>query len=182
MKKIPTMFIRDESKPGHPVQDQIKPECEWVLRGEGLATIKIDGTNVKVENGLLFKRQKPKGRDYDEASYVPCELPNPADQWAFEAFHAGHQGDGIYELVGPKVQGNPQHHPTHILIRVVPPDRHRLTIDSVRSAAYYGLSFDGIRRWLMDHPVEGLVFHHPDGRMAKIKRRDYGLPWPAVLS
>ena len=26
--------------------------------------------------------------------------------------------------------------------------------------------------------IEGIVWHHPDGRMAKIKRRDFGLSWP----
>lgn len=31
MIKTPTMFVRDESKPGHPVMDQVKPECQWVI-------------------------------------------------------------------------------------------------------------------------------------------------------
>ena len=25
--------------------------------------------------------------------------------------------------------------------------------------------------------LEGIVWHHPDGRWAKIKRRDFGLKW-----
>ena len=105
MQKIPTMFVRDDTKPGHPVTDQIKPECQWVLDGEGVPTVKVDGTNVKIEGGQLLKRQKPKDRDYDDAAYVPCDRANPADRWAWEAFDLGHQGDAIYELVGPKVQG-----------------------------------------------------------------------------
>lgn len=33
---------------------------------------------------------------------------------------------------------------------------------------------DGLRDWLLAHPqYEGLVWHHPDGRMAKLKRRDF---------
>jgi hypothetical protein len=32
-----------------------------------------------------------------------------------------------------------------------------------------------LREWLLDRDIEGLVFHHPDGRMAKIKLRDFGL-------
>jgi hypothetical protein len=86
VQKIPTMFVRDETVKGHPVTNQIKPECQWVLDGEGLATMKIDGTNVKIENGQLFKRQKPKERDYDDAAYVPCDRANPGDKWAFLAF------------------------------------------------------------------------------------------------
>ncbi len=172
MVKIPTMFVRDESKPGHPVTSEWKPECLWMRDGEGVATVKIDGTNVKIDNGQLFKRQKPKERDYDEASYVPCDRANPADRWAFEAFDAGHQGDGIYELVGPKIQGNPHKHLAHGLVPVVPFGfALRVLVDVERT-------YDGLKRFLAATPVEGLVFHHPDGRMAKIKRRDFGLMWP----
>ncbi|WP_089155535.1 hypothetical protein [Micromonospora sp. NBS 11-29] len=32
---------------------------------------------------------------------------------------------------------------------------------------------DGLREWLLAHPAyEGIVWHHPDGRRAKLKRRD----------
>lgn len=33
-----------------------------------------------------------------------------------------------------------------------------------------------LRDWLSSRDIEGLVFQHPDGRMAKIKKRDFGLP------
>jgi hypothetical protein len=36
-------------------------------------------------------------------------------------------------------------------------------------------SFAGIRELLDSRDWEGIVFHHPDGRMAKIKKRDFGL-------
>src|ERR1019366_6592309 len=127
MQKIPTIFVRDETESGHPVTNQIKPECRWVLDGEGVATMKFDGTNVKIENGQLFKRQKPKERDYDNAAYVPCDRGNTSDRWAWEGFDAASRFevgptrippvDGIYELIGPKVQGNPQHEDRHSLIR-----------------------------------------------------------------
>lgn len=173
MRKTPTIFIRDQTRPGHPVTREVNPDCDWVLAGEGLATVKLDGTNVRIVNGQLEKRQKPTDRDYDHASYVPCDRANPADRWAWEAFDAGHEGDGIYELVGPKVQGNPQHAPTHQLVRVVPP------ADWLQPDLRGRMSFEGLQHWLASNPVEGLVFHHPDGRLAKIKRRDFGLPWPA---
>lgn len=38
--------------------------------------------------------------------------------------------------------------------------------------------FDGLRAWLDGKDIEGIVFHHPDGRMAKIKLRDFGLRRP----
>jgi hypothetical protein len=36
---------------------------------------------------------------------------------------------------------------------------------------------EGIRQWLMDHDEEGIVFHHEDGRMAKVRRKDFRIPW-----
>lgn len=62
MQKIPTLFVRDESQKGHPVTAEVRQECQWVLDGEGVATVKIDGTNIKIEGGCLYKRQKPKDR------------------------------------------------------------------------------------------------------------------------
>lgn len=38
--------------------------------------------------------------------------------------------------------------------------------------------FEGLREWFKENEVEGIVWHHPDGRMVKIKRRDFDLPWP----
>ncbi len=174
MQKIPTMFVRDETVKGHPVTNQVKPECQWVLDGEGSATRKIDGTNVKIDQGVLYRRQKPKERDYDDAAYVPCDRGNPGDRWAFEAFDAlSWKADGIYELIGPKVQGNPEGRTVHGLVHVVPWDESLRLLDVPRD-------FDGLREYLTRSAIEGIVFHHPDRRMAKIKRRDFGLAWPVA--
>ena len=88
MQKIPTLFVRDETTKGHPVTSTVKPECQWVLDGEGLATLKIDGTNVRIVRGELQKRQKPKDRDYDDAAYAPCHRDDPADRWAWAGCRA----------------------------------------------------------------------------------------------
>jgi hypothetical protein len=176
MQKIPTLFVRDETVKGHPVTPVVKPECQWVLDGEGRATGKFDGTNVRIRGGVLEKRQKPAVGDYDEASYVPCDRAHPADRWMFEAFdrlvEAGLLAEGIYELVGPKVQGNPHGYAGHTLLPVLPPGQ--VVLGPIAPER----TFEGLRAYLAEAPFEGLVFHHPDGRLAKIKRRDYGLPWP----
>ena len=172
MQKIPTMFVRDETLRGYPVIDQIKPECKWVQDGEGFATQKIDGTNVKIEGGLFYRRQKPLTEDYDEASYVPCRRDDPNDRYLWEAFDGLEEKVGaIYEAVGPKIQGNKEGHRKHILISVSPPDpRLWFQIPPPRS-------FLGLREFLETFHLEGLVFHHSDGRMCKIKRRDFGFRW-----
>jgi hypothetical protein len=165
MEKIPTMYERDESKRGHPVKPGVKPECAWVEAGEGIATTKLDGQNVKVEGGRLYKRQKPKDREYDRASYVPCDPTNPANRYLFEGFDPG-LPDGIYEAIGPKIQGNPEQYPQHSFVMVVPP-MGSLHIDNPPR------TFEAFKSYFTEHDIEGIVFHHPDGRFAKIKARDF---------
>jgi hypothetical protein len=174
MEKIPTMYPRDEAKKGHPVMPGVKPECAWVEAGEGIPTRKLDGTNVKIEAGVLFKRQKPKnGQPYDEAAYVAVSRHDPGDKYILEAFDAlPGKLDGIYEAVGPKIQGNPEGYRNHTLVRVVPPD------PGLTEKGEVPRTFEGLRAYLESEIIEGIVFHHPDGRFAKIKRRDFGLPWP----
>ena len=54
---------------------------------------------------------------------------------------------------------------SHILI----PHKNATQYDNITR------TFDGIREFLKNMDIEGLVFHHKDGRMAKIKKRDYQL-------
>lgn len=70
--------------------------------------------------------------------------------------------DGTYELCGPKVQGNPLNLPRHTLIRHGSTELPDVPRD-----------FDGLKAFLKDFPHEGVVWHHPDGRMVKIKRKDF---------
>jgi hypothetical protein len=69
---------------------------------------------------------------------------------------------GTYELVGPKINGNPEAMPRHALWAHEAADQ----LDAPRD-------FDGLAAFFADFPGEGIVWHHPDGRMAKIKRRDF---------
>lgn len=70
---------------------------------------------------------------------------------------------GTYELCGPKVNGNPEKIAIHHLFRHQDIERlHGVPRD-----------FDGLIEWLLaDCHGEGAVWHHPDGRMAKLKVRD----------
>lgn len=169
MQKIPTLFARDETRRGRPVTLIVKAECLWVADGEGIATRKLDGMNVNIVGGLLHKRQKPADGVYDEASYIPAQRDEPADRWLFEAFDsAASWEDGIYEALGPRIQGNPEKYERHTLVRVVPYEPWLLLADVPRD-------FEGLRAFLAAQDIEGIVFHHADGRKAKIKKRDFGL-------
>jgi hypothetical protein len=38
------------------------------------------------------------------------------------------------------------------------------------------VKFDELKRYFFEHDnIEGIVWHHPDGRMAKIKGKDFGI-------
>ena len=172
MKKIPTMFERDAKT--FKVFDQIKPECQWVLDGEGIATHKWDGTCCMFKDGKLFKRYDGSKGKFLPDDFIPAEGAEshwlgwrpvgsgPEDRWFTEALKDGVQPDGTYELVGPKVNKNTDKEEKHVF------RKHG-------HVGYFGVprTFTGLREWLKEVTFEGIVFHHPDGRMAKIKRKDF---------
>jgi len=173
MRKMPTLFVRDEARRGRPVTPAFKPECLCVGRGEGVATRKLDGMNVKVVAGVLYRRRKPAEGAYDEAANVPARRDDPADRYLFEAFDSAPAWeDGVYEALGPKIQGNPEQYGRHTLVRVVPFEPW-LVLEGVTR------TFEGLGRFLVAHDVEGIVFHRdpadPDCDKAKVKKRDFGL-------
>lgn len=184
MKKIPTLFVRDfeGSPPGRYVTEEVSPGCEWVLAGEGRATRKYDGTCVMIDNqGDAWARREikegkaPPARwvevDHDETTgkrigYEPAEQSSFA-RFIAQALELGPPPSGTYELCGPKVNGNPEDLAEHVLI-------------SHESAHHYSAmdhpqGYDELRSALTAMSWEGIVWHHPDGRMAKLKKRDFRL-------
>ena len=182
MKKIPTIFERDWDDRSR-VIDKPHPDCAWVFAGEGHATRKIDGTSCMVSAGALFKRREIKHGQVPPPDFVLVDrdvetgktvgwVPvgdGPEDKYHREAFaRAVNLPDGTYELVGPSIQGNPEGYPENEL---VPHTLQRLALPIQPPR-----NFDGLRAWFGAEPtLEGIVWHHPDGRMAKIKARDFGL-------
>lgn len=216
MKKIISLFKRDYEGT-RLVYNEVTPGAEWVINGEGVATLKIDGTCAMIRDGRLFKRydrkltksaRKRKQHDVDFVPLIEHFKPAPdnweaaepepnkytghwpgwlpvgdggEDQWHREAFDylcstwddgdCFSEADGTYELVGPKVQGNPYGLTEHRLSRhgkILPLSVPR--------------SFDALGIFFGINEIEGIVWHHPDGRMVKIKRKDFGYSWPVKLS
>lgn len=185
MKKIPTIFDRDWDGDRSRILDIPHKDCAWVFAGEGIATRKIDGTSCMVRNYVLFKRRELRAGDAVPAGFEVADIDaetgktvgwvpvgdGPEDKFHREAWTGCDTWrDGTYELIGPKVQGNPEKSGFHVLIRHAN-NLHGPTapIDGVP------LTFDALRQWLSGRNIEGIVWHHPDGRMAKIKLRDFGL-------
>jgi hypothetical protein len=178
MQKIPTLFRRDPADMKR-VTGEVHPDCGWVLDGEGTPTRKYDGTCVMLDaDGAWWARREVKPGKPTPSNFVPISTDGntgrtmgwePIEQSAFAKFHAEALGAlvepraGTYELVGPKVNGNPEQADGHQLVRHDAAE----TLDAPRD-------HDGLRDWLLSHPrYEGIVWHHPDGRRAKLKRRDF---------
>lgn len=176
MEKIPTLFQRDPQDRKR-VLPEANPACQWVLDGEGVATRKYDGTCVLLDDGGVWwaRREVRPGRtrppgyrpvmtDGNTGKTVGWE---PIAQSSYARYFAEVDTAGLppgtYELIGEKINGNPEGVRGHALVRHADADR----LDVPRD-------LDGLRAWLLAHPsFEGIVWHHPDGRRAKLKYRDF---------
>jgi hypothetical protein len=180
MEKIPTLYVRDfEHDHGRYVTDEVTPGCEWVLTGEGVPTRKYDGTCVMHSgDGAWWARREVKPGKPAPDGFVPISTDEvtgktvgwePIEQSGFAKYHAEAldsrlaYAEGTYELFGPKINGNPEGHGSHVLILhedaegVLKPGLPPKALVRIVSAE---------RGW------EGIVWHHPDGRMVKLKARD----------
>ena len=192
MKKMKSLFVREFSD-GHSVK--VTPEVsvgyDWVINGEGVATRKWDGTCSLIENGEISRRYDCKKGKTPPAGFVPADNPDPitghwpgwvkidkfnpkGDEKFFVEAYKNTFGsldiipeNGTYELCGPKINGNPEKLDKHIFIK------HGDEILDVPR------DLDGIRQYLENNNIEGIVFHRNDGSgdMCKIKRVDFGFEW-----
>lgn len=203
MQKIISLFLRDYEG-NRQVVDALVPGAEWVVAGEGIATVQIDGTCCLIRDGKLLKRYDVKKGKTPPADFEPAQEPDaltlivcrmdgswpgwvpvgkgPEDQWHREGLRHYRPSmhtlgdcyaqDGTCELIGPKVQENPYGMAYHRIIGHGHDHLFNVPTD-----------FEGVKAWLGTHPQhEGIVWHHPDGRMVKIKRRDFGMIWPLLSS
>jgi len=194
MKKIKTVFAKDEN---NNMTTTIPEDNLWVL-DNGIATIKFDGTSVKIA-GILYKRYDakkdkktglykavPEGaipcQEPDEVTghwphWVPCDRNDPSDKYHFEAFDKQDEWeDGTYELCGPKINGNPQCMNEHLLIE------HGKRLYNLPNGHFLRdpkVDYDSLKSFLETHNIEGIVYHEKNGdRMLKIRRKDFGIEWP----
>lgn len=188
MKKIPTLYLRDYTGESHGkhVTGELTPGCEWVLRDEGVATRKFDGTCCMLDaDGRWWSRREVKPGKRAPVGFVHVTTDEktlkvmgwePVENSGFAKYFAEalayHDAlypiiplePGTYELIGEKINGNPEVRPGHSLGHSLV--RHGLW-DLGVGAPLDHIAFCRARGW------EGVVWHHPDGRMAQLKVRDY---------
>lgn len=186
MKKIPTVFEREyENHKVVGISDTFTSELAKKAFLEGEATLKWDGSCCAIIDGELYKRYDAKKGKTPPAGAIPCceadpitghhphwvkvDESNPADKWFVEAFKSTFAKydpiDGTYEAIGKHFQGNPYGMKSDHL------HKHGIETEEVER------TFEGIKKYLEDNYVEGIVFWLDGEPIAKIKRSDFGLDW-----
>ena len=186
MKKIPTLFERifeNNKKVG--ILPNVTTGMEWVLEGKGIATIKYDGSCCAIINGKFYKRYDAKHGKKAPKEAIPCCEPDPitrhhphwvavnrdepSDRWFCAAYDETPKADlaeGTYEAIGVHFNGNKYNLDKDILVR------HGENVVDVKR------TFEGIKKYLEEHDVEGIVFWNEGEPKCKIKRSDFGFCWP----
>jgi len=130
-----------------------------------------------VRYGQLFKRYDAKAGRTPPTGFEPVQPESDANTGHWPGWLPVGDGpddkrhreaempaeDGTYELCGPRVQGNPEGFDRHVLVK------HGA--EALRDCPR---TFDALREYLSDGAIEGVVWWHPDGRMVKIKGKDFG--------
>jgi hypothetical protein len=194
MKKISTLFKKNPENLGL-VINEINPENQWVFDGDGIPTRKYDGTAVAIIDGEIYKRYDvKKGRQVPDGAipcqeadlitghhphWLKCSKDKNEDKYFFEGFynmtknviiHANFNPnvfDGTYELIGEKVQGNPEKIKGHMLVS------HGA---EVLQGLVIPMTFENLKSYLENVDIEGIVFHHKtDYRMCKLRKSDFGI-------
>lgn len=187
MKKIPTLFVRDPGNMAR-VLPEVNPACDWVLAGEGQATSKYDGVCTMFDGAAWWSRREVKPDRPEPPNWVQVDADpitgkrtgwEPIEQSSFYKTFLFADANaitepGTFELIGPKINQNPHGWSRHELVRHGAERVHFL--DSGQPVTFDRLSnllgYMHLVRGLPGY-IEGYVWHHPDGRMAKIKARDF---------
>lgn len=186
MKKIPTLFKRVYKD--HKIVDilsEVTEGMEWVLNGEGIATIKYDGSCCAIIDSKFYRRYDAKqGKPVPKNAipcqespdditghfpcWIPCNRDNPDDKWFWRAYdnpQTEKKDNCTYEAIGVHFQGNPYKLKDDLLIQ------HGINVVEVER------TFEGIREYLQNNYIEGIVFWKDGEPKCKIKRSDFGYKW-----
>lgn len=186
--KLESPFIRETNDKGeYVVTNKVNPNYSWVFDNPDVLCVeKLDGTNVSiiVENGQITSI-------WNRTARIPffCKGKEHIIQGLLRSFERGYcdlpDGQHFGELIGEKVNGNPQNINGHLWIPFETYARESLAYKSWHK---YPKTFANISKWF-EQPIEdggifsllakkkrvnlkpeGVVFVHPDGRMAKLRR------------
>lgn len=188
MPKLESPFIRKELDNGdYVLTPEINPGYEWVFEDSDVMAIeKLHGTNVSI---VIFEGTVISV--WNRTERIP--FINKGKKWIIEgilnSYERGYMdlladGQHFGELIGPKVNGNPYQLDIHLGIPFSTFSPNHL---KYKSWGKYPKDFETISNWFKELIplyssmvqgeegrkngfVEGVVFTHPDGRMAKLRK------------
>lgn len=190
MPKLQSPFVRKLIDGNYIVTDEVTEGYEWVFEDDTVMVIeKLHGTNVSIviQDGVIiaiYNRTERIPFFNKGKKFIIDGLLN-----SFENRYIDKLLDGQHfgELIGPKVNGNPYNLDKHLWIPFETFGQKHLLY---KSWGKYPKDFNTISDWfkelmplynLMNSDktmtkeerynqfVEGVVFTHPDGRMAKLR-------------
>ena len=184
MPKLESPFIRKIINGNYVVIDEIRPEYEWVFNDNKVMAIeKLHGTNVSIviQDGVItgvWNRTERVPFFNKGKKYIIEGLLNSYER-GYTEFLADGQHFG--ELIGKKINGNPYKINGHLWIPFETFCQNHLCF---KSWGKYPKTYNAISDWfktlmplysLMTNNdkngfIEGIVFTHPDGRMAKLRK------------
>jgi hypothetical protein len=185
MPKIESPFVRKVNKKGqYVVTPEIAEGYDWVFKDETVRAVeKLHGTNVSVivENGAIQSV-------WNRTERIPFFNKGKRHiiEGLLESYERGYLElpDGLWfgELIGKKVNGNPYQIDGNLWIPFKTYSWDKL---SYKSWGKYPKDFETISNWFKElmplfslrvHGkefktpfVEGIVFTHPSGKMAKLR-------------
>jgi hypothetical protein len=197
MHKIPLLFKRE----GKYAIPEINPPAAWVLEEVTIAHRKYDGTAMMFDGYNWWVRRQVGPDKTSPPGFVEVEHdPNtnkifgwdpvsisgffefwkealaqrPLDCDILDLRNSVYE-PGTYELLGPKINGNPEKLKNH---RLMPHNRAQqlgdiqfLELDLVQSVEQ---AYDDLRKVLAYLPIEGIVFKdQKQEKMAKLRRKDF---------
>ena len=183
MPKLESPFVRKEINGKYIVTDEIAEGYEWVFKDETTMAIeKLHGTNVSIliQNGVIIGC-------WNRTERIP--FFNKGKRFIIEGVYNSYEkgyteflsdGQHFGELIGPKVNGNPYKLEKQLWIPFSSYGQKHLRY---KSWGKYPKDFKTISEWFKELMplftlrtgdkegfVEGIVFTHPDGRMAKLRK------------
>ena len=183
MPKLESPFVRKDIDGNYIVTPEINTGYEWVFEDDDvIATEKLDGTDVSIviENGMITSI-------WNRTARIPFFNKGKSFiiEGILESYKRGYcelqDGQWFGELVGEKLNGNSLKIKGHLWIPFKTYTEKHLRY---KSWGKYPKTYEVISEWFKNDlfslfirsktgeviPPEGIVFVHPDGRMAKLRR------------
>lgn len=183
MHKIPTIFERNWEG-DKTVADKLAVDFDF---SQAVATEKLDGMNVRatIRSGSVVRLEKRRNPDKAQKAkgivdpwYVDADEQDPGDKHLFNALRNTAldglpDGEWSGEAIGRNIQGNPLNL-----------ENDRIVFFSLKQAPIFEdvpTSYAELKEWLPKQRskygnecgIEGIVWHGKDGKMCKIKVRDF---------